>query len=65
MPCLSLLFKRGVSKIELATPLLERFAWFTTRNYSNSPRAVPYGNVALFDGQHEGINAVGRAYHDV
>ncbi len=49
---------RGVSKIQQATPLLERFAWFTTRNYSATDsvksradsaksRAVAPGDAAL------------------
>ena len=62
------ILNRGVSNIQQATPLLERFAWFTTRDYS-SPHAalaaLPYAYVALFDGQDGDLNAVGRAYHDV
>ena len=69
-PLLLHMLCRGVRKISLATPLLERFAWFTTRDYSidnhaSEATAAPYGTVALFDGQHGGINAVGQAYADV
>ena len=68
------ILNRGVSNIQQATPLLERFAWFTTRDYSSTASsgrqapgdaALPYAYVALFDGQDGGLNAVGRAYRDV